>query len=231
MIRISRLPKPNVLVNDADVWRDAYLLAIAELGADKTNAAKKKAKKAAEAKYAHDEVRTQLQRMFGSKCAFCESHIKHVSFDQIEHFRPKQRFPALCFDWDNLLLACGGCNGAKYKGTKFPEAADGGPFVNPVDEEPNDFFDFKIDPHTQLAELVPKSLRGETTEKELGLNRQDLMQHRSKAVMNIFRLAAAAMKGDDDCRNMLIKNCLPEYEYAAFARSIADRFGIDWRNG
>ncbi len=229
MINVARTTKPYVLAINANDWRDAYLVAIATLAADKENDDKKKAKKKTEGKYADDAVRNQLQVMFGSKCAFCESHIRHVSYDQIEHFRPKHRFPELCFEWDNLLLACGGCNGAKYKGTKFPEAADGGPYVNPVEEEPNDFFDFVINPHTELAEVIPKVLRGETTERDLGLNRPDLLQHRSKAVFNIFLLAFTAKKGDPDCLKLLIKNCQPQYEYAAFARSIADRFGIVWK--
>jgi uncharacterized protein (TIGR02646 family) len=229
MIRVARLSKPEILSKHAENWRDTYLQAIADLEADKANANKKKAKATAEAKYAHDAVRDQLRHMFDSKCAFCESHILHVSYDQIEHFRPKQRYPEQCFEWDNLLLACGVCNGAKYKGTKFPEAADNGPFVNPAEEDPNDYFDFIIHPKTELAEVIPKSPRGTTTERVLGLNRPDLLKHRSHVVMNLFLLAFKASKGDADCLKLLIKNCQPQYEYAAFARSIADRFGIDWK--
>jgi uncharacterized protein (TIGR02646 family) len=229
MIKVARLAKPEILSKQAETWRDAYLHAIVELEADKTNTLKKKAKDKAEAKYAHDEVRSQLRIMFDSKCAFCESHILQVSYDQIEHFRPKQRFPELAFEWENLILACGVCNGAKYKGVKFPEASDGGPFVNPALDEPNEFFDFIIDRATGLAEVNPKSPRGTITERELGLNRPDLLKHRSKVVMNIFLLALKAEQGDADCKEMLIKNCQPQYEYAAFARSIADRFGIDWK--
>jgi uncharacterized protein (TIGR02646 family) len=229
MIHVARTAKPDILTKNSNSWRDFYLRTIADLNDDKENPLKKKAKKNAEAKYGDDTIRDQLHTMFNYKCAFCESHILHVSYSQIEHFRPKHRFPEQCFEWHNLLLACGVCNGAKYKGTKFPEAADGGPFINPVEEEPNDYFNFVINPETGVAEVIPNSNRGETTERELGLNRSDLVRHRSEVVMKIVLLAGMAEKGDEDCRNFLVKSCQSQYEYAAFARSIADRFGIDWK--
>ena len=139
-------------------------------------------------------------------------------------------FHLLCFTWENLVLACGVCNGAGFKGDHFPDEVEGDLMVNPTQEEPKHFFDFVIDPHTRIAEVLPKHERGVTTERILGLNRNDLIRHRSKAVLNLFQLGIMGYECDLKSAALLIENCKPAYEYAAFARTIADRFGIEWRS-
>lgn len=229
MIAVARLTEPAILTANANNWKEEYLKKCAAWESNPTDKNLEKAKNNAEGKYNHEKIRAQLQSMFHGKCAYCESHIGHVSYDQIEHFRPKGEFRDLCFSWENLLLACGRCNDKGHKGEKFPEDADGGPFVNPAAENPDDFFDFVIDSETGITEVKPKNTRGHTTERELGLNRWELQRHRSKYVMLLFRLAVKAGNGDSDCKDLLLVNCLPNHEYAAFARSIADRFGFAWR--
>ena len=43
------------------------------------------------------------------RCAYCEDSLA----EQIEHIRPKDFFPDICFDFDNYLYACGPCNRPK----------------------------------------------------------------------------------------------------------------------
>jgi uncharacterized protein (TIGR02646 family) len=77
-------------------------------------------------KYGHQIVRNELNDIYFSKCAFCESKIRPVATPNVEHFRPKSEISGvnengyywLGYEWSNLLLACPSCNGAK--GTKFP---------------------------------------------------------------------------------------------------------------
>ena len=53
--------------------------------------------------------------MYENFCCYCESEVGAVRADQIEHRMPiNGGFPARAFDWDNLHLACGGCNGKKW---------------------------------------------------------------------------------------------------------------------
>lgn len=51
--------------------------------------------------------------MYSGLCCYCEAEIGVVSFEHIEHRRPKARFPTSCFDWGNLHLGCPKCNQAK----------------------------------------------------------------------------------------------------------------------
>ncbi len=225
MIQVTRTSKPKILSNNAVKWLTEYKKAIANYSTN-PNDITKKAKENAEKKYNHYEVKKELKDMFSSKCAYCESHVTHIDYGEIEHFKPKSKFPNSCFDWDNLLLGCSICNGALFKGNKFPEAMEGGPFINPVKENPNDFFEFDFDPNTGTANVVPKKTRGKTTEEELGLNREDLVKHRSAVVRKMVVIAIKASQGDCDCQNELIKCCNKEEEYAAFARFLKEKFKL-----
>ena len=67
------------------------------------------------------------------KCFLCESKITHISFGDVEHFRPKggsrqttdekaMKVPGyfwLAYAWQNLFLACQLCN-QRYKKNLFP---------------------------------------------------------------------------------------------------------------
>ena len=77
-------------------------------------------------RYGHEVIRTELDDIYFGKCAYCETKIKPVSTEHIEHFRPKAKITNvnangyywLGYEWSNLLLACPSCNGKKD--TKFP---------------------------------------------------------------------------------------------------------------
>ena len=160
-----------------------------------------------------------MVEMFHGKCAYCESKITHVDYGHIEHYRPKSKFPQLTFEWSNLLLACGMCNGTKYKGEHFPESQEGGLLVNPCKDMPTKHFTFDYDPTTQMASVYGSTVRGETTEKLLGLNRDELRRHRSKRVRQLYCLAKLA-KTDKEAKVLLKEAIQADAEYAAFARMI-----------
>ncbi len=192
----------------------------------KNTPANKKKLELAYSKYKHKQVKDSLRTMFFGKCAYCESHITHIGYGHIEHFRPKSKFPDLCFDWDNLMLSCEICNGKEYKGDKFPESKDGGPFVNPVEENPEDFFDFEFDPNTGVANVISKNQRADITDNELGLNRAELVKHRSSIVRKMVFVALKAKDGDLNGIKEIKKCCQNGEEYAAFARALVKRFNI-----
>ncbi|CAI8890187.1 hypothetical protein E0L21_15790 [Kosakonia quasisacchari] len=97
--------------------------------------------------YQDKELATELEKIFGKKCAYCESDFAAVTSAEIEHFRPKNQISTqdkktlrpgyywLAGDWLNLLVACPHCNRkVKHqvpgqpdkislgKGTQFPLA-------------------------------------------------------------------------------------------------------------
>nr|WP_239015299.1 AAA family ATPase [Archangium violaceum] len=66
------------------------------------------------------------------KCAFCESQLAHISYGDVEHFRPKAGWRQeeggplgrpgyywLAYEWTNLFLACTLCN-QQFKRNLFP---------------------------------------------------------------------------------------------------------------
>jgi hypothetical protein len=83
--------------------------------------------------YKAPAVITALNRLYHHKCAYCEAHITAVSYQHVEHYRPKNAVSAadlagvvhtgyywLGNEWSNLLIACTWCNGSGRKGTRFP---------------------------------------------------------------------------------------------------------------
>lgn len=210
MIRVTRTKKPALLANKEAKWRK-------DIRSASTDAARKKAQD----RYKHDDIKEALIEMFHGKCAYCESDITHIDYGHIEHFKPKgtPAYYELAVEWDNLLLACGRCNGAENKGTKFPIADKGGPIVNPTTEYPSRHLRFDFDPELKLANVLGISKRGETTRTILGLNRPKLLEHRSKFVEKLWVIADRYHK-DVAAREIINSAICPKEEYSAFALAL-----------
>jgi uncharacterized protein (TIGR02646 family) len=211
VIKVTRPAKPKILAKKAGQWQSALL-----------SAQTKSERTRAEAKYRHVEIKQALVRMFQGKCAYCESKITHIEYGHIEHFRPKRGprgRPDLAFEWTNLLLACGVCNGSEHKSDCFPEANEGGPLVNPCEDDPEGHFEFHFDLKTKLASVYGKTPRGAATEGILGLNRTALREYRSIRIRHLVALAAFADK-DPEVVKLLDEAKKSSAEYAAFARAL-----------
>ncbi len=222
MIRIIKGQAPDILVKKAVIWTNVLLQARAREIAT-PNAETKRSRENAEKKYNHEKIKNALKSIFCDKCAYCESKIAHVSFGDIEHFRPKALYPELCFEWTNLLLACGVCNNNKL--AQFPTTEDER-LVDPTHEAPDDFFDFEYDGYAQLANVLPKNSRGEKTESIIKLNRPDLLRVRSSEIKKIVALAIFAKNGNPDAAALIQECCLSSSHYAAFSRVIARNYGL-----
>lgn len=129
MIKINRTGKPSVLQKKETIWVEKI-----------KNASSADERHKAISKYRHPEIKAFLSEMFNGKCAFCESYIENVDYGDIEHFKPKAKFPYEAVIWENLLLSCKKCNGAGQKGDEWPLESEGGLLINPCEEDPNDFF-------------------------------------------------------------------------------------------
>jgi uncharacterized protein (TIGR02646 family) len=211
MIKIDRRPKPRILEKKAEQWRDQLLAATTEPERCRL-----------QAKYRHKEVKQTLVEMFHGKCAYCESKITHIDYGHIEHYRPKagpRGRPDLTFEWTNLLLACGICNGGEHKSDRFPEADEDGPIVNPCEDDPVNHFTFCFDSAVKLASVYGLTPRGMLTERLLGINRPELRSHRSTRIRHLVALAKFA-ESDDDAAALLDSAKQSDAEYAAFARML-----------
>ena len=212
MIRVERTNPPKVLVDKSIIWREAL-----------ANAKSKPERERCQKRYRHAQIKATLKRLFVGKCAYCESKMTHMDYGHIEHFRPKagpHGRPELTFDWTNLFLACGICNGAEFKSDRFPKAAEGGPLVNPCDDDPGQHFTFEYDSHAKLASVCGKTTRGDLTVNVLGLNRHDLRAYRSHQIRRIVALASLASV-DAEAADLFKAAQQSSSEYAAFARAIA----------
>ena len=76
------------------------------------------------------QYKEQIAEITNWQCAYCECAFNDEGVAQVEHFRPKSLFPLSAYDWDNYLLACGGCN--RPKSDKWPSD---GEYIRP--DHPN----------------------------------------------------------------------------------------------
>ena len=170
MRNVARLKKPTPLANNAARWTRELMHQISEKGS--FSLVDKKYKK----KYAHEDVRKQLLKMYNGYCCYCERHVGRSG--QIEHLMPMAIYPEKAFDWNNLHIACADCNSAKSD--KYNENA---PILDPV-------VDIPIEAHLSYSfnRVKPLTGRGKTTRDHANLDRDDLLQARLKTVANIIRI-------------------------------------------
>ena len=86
-----------------------------------------------------------LCQAFSGLCAYCEEPDK----GEIDHFRPKSKFPRLIYQWSNWVFACHNCNQSKQ--AKWPPGGYVDPCSNSARERPENFFQFD----TKTGEILP----------------------------------------------------------------------------
>src|ERR1044072_3069439 len=82
--------------------------------------------------YGNNTVKASLKSAQHHKCFLCESRISHISYGDVEHYRPKggirqseassmltPGYYWLAYNWENLFLACQLCN-QRFKKNLFP---------------------------------------------------------------------------------------------------------------
>ena len=137
--------------------------------------------------YKHPKNKEVLKNASHDKCMYCESKISHTYPGDVEHIKPKaaDKFPELEFAWDNHGYCCWKCN--NEKSDKY---FDGIEFINPYDEEPENYlyafgaFIF----HKQWSE------RGEITVREIKLNRPELIEKRGTRISAIQKAIDACFR-------------------------------------
>ncbi|MFC8521532.1 MULTISPECIES: HNH endonuclease [Micrococcaceae] len=206
MRALKKLPAPEVLVANQQVWTERYLAA-------------KEAKAKLPNVWGHDQIRDALERETDSRCAYCDSHMSQVTYAHIEHYKPRSTYPELVVDWDNLTVACPRCNSSKSD--TFSEDL---PFITPFSDIPDDHFVFFGD-----LVLSPASQRGEYTIQVLGLNHEDLVAARRRRLQSIIQLAKAWFDAPELLKPGVlgeIRRQLDEGEYVASVRSLLQSLKI-----
>ncbi len=154
--------------------------------------------------YKHPDNKKALKNSTFNKCMYCESKIIHIDYGDVEHIKPKSKYPLLEFSWDNLGFACTVCN-RTYKKNKYDDTI---PLLNPYDEEPSTYI------ICNGALFFPKqgSERGELSIIDLGLNRVELIEKRQEKINEIDKVIKACFR----CSNATIRdNALNELKNEA----------------
>ena len=136
-----------------------------------------------------------LWNMQHGKCCYCEKKVPNEGHEKtVEHFRPKADayYPELRNAWNNLLLACTGCNGKKS--SHFPTDENEIPLlIDPSDPhiDPEEHLDFIVDIHNDeildgaIIEKNSSSL-GRTTIDTVGINRKHYIEMRRAKLVTIY---------------------------------------------
>lgn len=176
MRKISRPPKPDVLVEHGDRWTDQWKTLKTEKPGAQFNWYQ------LEGKSARDWLLADLAAMTQEHCAFCDRYT--VEPDSIEHFRPKSdsRFLHLAYAWENLFFCCGGCQTAK--GEKWDDG-----LINPDADDYTFSRYFMFDWGTGEMSPNPKAspidqARAETTIRIYGLDTAKRRKFRREALRN-----------------------------------------------
>ena len=93
------------------------------------------------------DFRSNLRQAFIGICGYCEE----ICNGEVDHFRPKVRFPELVYEWSNWILACHDCN--HVKSNRWPDVGYIDPCAEPESLRPETYFTFD----TLTGELIPLS--------------------------------------------------------------------------
>ena len=124
-----------------------------------------------------------LEEQENSCCPYCETEI-NLNDSQIEHIKPKDKFPELLIDYENLIICClesKRCGNSKAN--KWNEL-----FINPVTENPEDYFKYDI----KTGKIIPifrekeKFEKAEYTINLLNLNDNGLCEIRKRYIFEFL---------------------------------------------
>lgn len=159
MRSIAKLPMPDYLAGNADRLTADYIQKVAE-GKTATP-------------WQHDEIRDRLYDETDGRCAYCDSIVRVVAYEHIDHIEPKSRHPEKVVSWTNLTVACPRCN--INKGDYCSHET---PLVSPYNDDPRTHLIF-------LGPLVlaqPGDDRGLVTVTRLKLSRAELAEARTRRI-------------------------------------------------
>jgi 5-methylcytosine-specific restriction endonuclease McrA len=176
MIRLAKVAKPQILVDNDVQWTAAIVNKIAA-GETPNNTER--------TRYRHPQIKTALIGETHGKCAYCESKLLHIHHGDVEHIYPKSLAPEKTVEWENLTLACEVCN--QNKSDKDPLLES---IIDPYLTDPSEHLIFSgplIFPRGTPA--------GTSTRTLLDLNRGELSERRKEhleKVMGIFDTVSRA---------------------------------------
>ncbi|MGB4486839.1 MAG: retron system putative HNH endonuclease [Pseudomonas veronii] len=185
MIKLSRMPEPQYLIDNKEALREALEKAIDVYGSYEF--IPKLEKERLVSYYRHKDIKAPLVESSYGKCAFCECIPSEGGNVEVEHYKPKSLYPELTFEWMNLLPSCHRCNGDKSDHDTGIE-----PIINPYEDDPSEIFYY--------SGLNIKGVPGdffevaERTIEVCGLNSLRLWEPRSKIYVSMHDFEMSLLK-------------------------------------
>jgi uncharacterized protein (TIGR02646 family) len=173
-----------------------------------------------------EDMKLSLIQMYNAMCCYCEGGSSKTN-GEIEHLRPKKRFPDLAYDWNNLHWSCGACNHAK--GELYD---DENPILDPTDGEAIDrHISFLMDEETISIWLIDRdrSKRGHTTIEHADLNREDLRRARTRIYWKTLALIQRVRGGGLEAQRLrMIQESLKRMHHGdfGFATTVKSAFDV-----
>jgi uncharacterized protein (TIGR02646 family) len=116
------------------------------------------------------------------QCAYTEIRVEPED-SHIDHFRKQSLFQNLIFDWNNLLVSCNSeAYGAKCKDKKLKKREDYQFLINPVVDNPKDYFIYALTGDILVDEHDPKAVM---TIDYFNLNDYALLEQRKQVIREI----------------------------------------------
>lgn len=132
-----------------------------------------------------------LGKVFSFLCGYCEKDCK----GEVDHFRPKSRFPQKVYEWSNWVFSCHDCNNIKHG--KWPNCGYIDPCARTQSFRPEQFFEFDV----KTGEIKPKARltnrqwqKARTMIDDLKLN----AFHHLKSRLIRLSLVSEVLKGENE---------------------------------
>ena len=210
MIKLTKLECPDTLSQNKEKWTKEYMSYIEKGQPPPESVA---------TRYNHSDIKSTVKKETYGKCAYCESYVQHVYPGDIEHIKPKSKYPKLIFEWENLTYVCWQCNHSKLD--QYDEDC---PPINPYIEDPGDFL---IAVRAYIHHRRGNE-RGRYTKELLKLNRPPLLEDRRRKISKLkIILDRYAGETDETTKKALLSEIKFEIaddkEYSFCKRSVFDQ--------
>lgn len=136
-----------------------------------------------------------VNEVFFSLCGYCEEACK----GEVDHFRPKSKFPELVYKWNNWVLACHVCN--QKKSDHWPTVGYVDPCATSKAACAESYFAFD----TKTGEILPKSKLASARRRkahgmieDLGLNAYHHLKQRAQWLQFVSKALNAVHSAENE---------------------------------
>jgi uncharacterized protein (TIGR02646 family) len=175
------------------------------------------------------QIRTHLERMQGPRCAYCEGPLDDLG-RHIEHFRCKDRFPKLTFDWSNLYCSCLRDDSCGWYKDNKAASYDANVLIDPCQNEPDHYFKFYSDGTVRIRSglSIAEQNRAQETLRVFNLQNQRLNAMRQRAFETYLAIEPGIMDAlvefEEDQRQAIIEEEMDRASMQPFSAVIRHWF-------